>query len=161
MPAEHRTRFWPVFGALMIATMPCLAGAQGTQQQQRPKPIVWASPSKYLAGTTESRSRSARTLGIDHGRWVVIYLTLDCSDCERAARMLDKYADIEHIIGVAVAPREDIARWVASLQLHYPVKPIDERCMEDLGATLFPTIVLFEDSRARGARAPSMEKGWR
>ncbi|MGH9829949.1 MAG: hypothetical protein ACREDR_42600 [Blastocatellia bacterium] len=126
------------------------------------RPIVFARPDKYIAGTPRTRLDALRNLKTaspaNRGRWVIAYFSISCADCDRTARALNAYAATERIIAVAAAPAEDVNRWSSALGLKYPVFAVDDDTLERLGAIVYPTVVLFVDGKATGARCPSMER---
>jgi hypothetical protein len=137
-----------------FATVPSL-------QCETPRPIIWATPTKYIAGTPSSRKRALKELNVVRGRWVVAYLSIQCGDCDRVARLLNRYVGLERILGVAQGSPEEVEQWANSLHLAYQVKSVSSKTLEELGAVILPTIVLYVNGIATGSRAPSTEAGWR
>ena len=123
--------------------------------------ITWAAPTKYIAGTPSSRKRALKELNAVKGRWIVVYLSIQCGDCARVARLLNRYAGRERVLGVAQGSPEEVEQWANSLHLAYQVKSVSSKTLEELGAVILPTIVLYVNGIARGSRAPSTEAGWR
>lgn len=126
------------------------------QHERLSEKIKWKKAEECIAGTNISRRRAARRLGFHHGRWVVAYFSAYCSDCDKAAVELNKTAEIEHVLGVTIAPAESARKWKRELGLNYPVISVSEQTFEDLGAVILPTLVLFEDGEAKGAYTPSI-----
>jgi hypothetical protein len=75
--------------------------------------------------------------------------------------LLNRYAGSERVLGVAQGSPEEVEQWANSLHLAFPVKSVSAETLEELGAVILPTIVLYVNGIARGSRAPSTEAGWR
>ena len=117
----------------------------------------WASPREYIAGTERSRLTATKSLGAASGRWIIAYLSIGCSDCDAVVPSLNSMAARSRVLGVAVANEKQIEQWRKKHNAAFPVRRVSERTFEDLGAVVLPTIVLFENGQATGARAPSLE----
>jgi hypothetical protein len=144
----------------ILFTRPASAGAI-SPQSSTVRPITWSAPTKYIAGTRRSRKRILTELNAINGRWVVAYLSIQCGDCDRVARLLNQYVRYERVLGVAQGQAEEVHRWASGLHLAFQIRCVSGEAMEDLGAVILPTIVLYVNGIARGSRAPSMEAGWR
>ena len=140
--------------ALALCTASAIAShRQGdTHGQQK-----WASPREYIAGTERSRLKAAKALGAARGRWIIAYLSIGCSDCDAVVPSLNAMAASDNLLGVAIATNQQIEAWRKKHNATFPVRSVSERTFEDLGAAVLPTIVLFENGKATGARAPSLE----
>jgi hypothetical protein len=95
------------------------------------------------------------------GRWIIVYLSIQCGDCDRVARLLNRYVGHERILGIAQGSPEEVEQWANGLHLAFPVKSVSAATLEELGAVILPAIVLYVNGIARGSRAPSTEAGWR
>lgn len=126
-------------------------------QDKMPARQQWASPREYIAGTERSRLKSARSIGAGRGAWIIAYLGIGCRDCDAVVPALNTLAASNRVIGVAIASQGEIEQWRSYHQARFPVRAVSEQTFEDFGAVVLPTIVRFENGKATGARAPSME----
>ena len=142
-----------LMAAALSSASPLAARTQGKAAVQE----HWASPREYIAGTERSRLKAVRALGLARGRCIIAYLSMGCSDCNAVVPALNVLAETSKVTGVAIASPEEIEQWRRKYGAKFPVRSVSEQTFEDLGAVVLPTIVLFENGRATGARAPSLE----
>lgn len=144
-----------LLAAAALAAAPIAARTQGKPAAQE----HWASPREYIAGTERSRLKAARSLGLARGRRIIAYLSMGCSDCVAVVPALNTLAASSKVVGVAIATPVEIEQWRKRHGANFPIRPVSENTFEELGAVVLPTIVLFENGKATGARAPSLEEG--
>jgi len=146
--------------ALLAVIAMTLATPLGARPQaKKPASQQWASPREYIAGTGRSRLKAARSIGAGRGAWIIAYLGIGCRDCDAVVPALNTLAASNRVIGVAIASQGEIEQWRSYHQARFPVRAVSERTFEDFGAVVLPTIVRFDNGKATGARAPSMERG--
>lgn len=119
----------------------------------------WASPRDYIAGTERTRLKATQTLGVAKGRVIIAYLSIGCGDCDAVVPALNKLSERYKVIGVVIATNSEAEGWRKKHKAVFPVRAVSERTFEHLGAAVLPTLVLFENGKAVGARAPSLEEG--
>lgn len=143
--------------AVISLVLLACAPAPARQAQAQIDGLNWASPKEYIAGTEKSRLRAARALGFARGRWIVAYISTGCRDCDAVVPALNNLAKSNRVVAITVADAREAKEWGNRLGASFPIKSVSESRFEELGAVVMPTVVLFVDGKAQGARAPSLE----